>query len=369
VKGWPFILLFLAFAGLLQAGEQSIVLYEQPNFQGASVTLTDSVSDAYTLDLEELGSIFLPPGYKLELFENPSFQGHPVSTRQSLSNMQYTRLSKLFPGSIKVTWLGLSWPDLPVDTTVGVTLFSEPQLKGDYQLFTNSSRSFAGSNFAKTKVLSMTVAPGYEAALFSRKGFRGRRLFLEAGTYDIENTVLARFPVRSLRVNQILRSEERMAAAQATLPPKAPDVLVIPPVNLFLEIDGQAEEVVAVAAGLYLVGMLMNKVHDRSVQRHYEKHPARHRNPVLLYSGRNYGGQLETCYQNVKDMRKTNLGDNRVNSVRVPPGYEVLLYGGKRWKGRCVILSESCEDLTQTELGASAVSSILIRELVNAENL
>ncbi|MCP4657975.1 MAG: hypothetical protein GY856_21410 [bacterium] len=81
---------------------------------------------------------------------------------------------------------------------------------------------------------------------------------------------------------------------------------------------------------------------------------------VTLYDDSNFRGRSLTLDDDVADLGPTALGNDRVSSVKVPPGCTVTLYGDAHYRGRSATLDQDSADLGRTSVGNDAVSSVRV---------
>lgn len=328
------------------AGGSGITLYEDPGFSGASRIIERDIDDlaANQPFADTIGSIQIPRGWWVVLFEAPHFRGKSVVLDQSEPGLGAYRLGFERPGSLRVVWDQSYAPDLPGGRDQGVTLFSETNYQGDYEIFSDSISDLKGSFLGNDRASSVWVPSGYSVTLYQHKNYKGRSLTLTRGAPDLGLTPIDEFQVSSL---WILR-EDAPPPPVVRGPARWEPYLAL---AVHLE-DDDVEDVLAVAAGALIVAGIVKAVKKS------RKVPGP---GVTLYEGINFSGKRETLNRNFRRMKKTRLGNDSVRSVEVPPGYEVVLYEHDGFRGDSVVLKESVEDLSRTKVGAGKVSSMRIR--------
>lgn len=81
---------------------------------------------------------------------------------------------------------------------------------------------------------------------------------------------------------------------------------------------------------------------------------------VTLYEHTDYRGRSQVFYDDMAELGKTNIGNDRVSSVLVDPGCEVTLYSDSDFRGRSQTLREDAPDLDRLAIRNDSVSSIKV---------
>ncbi len=344
----PFITaLALCCSAALIAGEPGVVLYERTDFQGESELIYEDVANmrATRLGNDALCSIRIPRGCEVILYEHAGFGGRAATLRHSEPDLGRTAVGLAAVSSIRVLWLDDYQEQY--DYPQGVTLFSEPDFRGEYALYDGAVANLGRTPIGNDRVAAVAVPPGYTVTLFEHKNFRGRSVTLHRDEPDLGVTALGRWRASSIQV---------FYEGAPTGPPAVIEPAVDywePAVHVGVHlVDDDAEDVLAVAAGALLVAGVINAAKKRN----------RVPGPgVTLYQGPNFAGDRQTFRRHVKRFRKTRLGNDLASSIDIPTGYEVVLYEHDRFRGRSVVLNQSVADLSHTELGDNSVSSMIIR--------
>ncbi len=332
------------------AGGSAITLFENSGFSGASQIIERDMENLAESPpfAEGIGSIQIPRGWRVVLFDAPLYAGKSVELKGSEPVIDAYLLGFDEPGSLQIIWDPEYEPDLPGDRESGITLFSDSNYQGDYEIFSESIANLKGSFLGNDRARSVWVPPGYSVTLYQHKNYRGRSLTLSRGAPDLGLTPMGDFQVSSLWVFR----EDAPPPVTATGPEPWEPVLAL---AVHVE-DDDVEEVLAVAAGALVVAGIVKAV-KRS-----RKVPGP---GVTLYDGAHFSGKRETLNRNFRRMKKTWLGNDSVRSVEIPPGYEVILYEHDGFKGNSVVLKESVADLSRTPVGAGEASSMRIRWVGN----
>lgn len=84
---------------------------------------------------------------------------------------------------------------------------------------------------------------------------------------------------------------------------------------------------------------------------------------VVVFEERFYSGLKQAFTTDVLDLKGTLIGNDRIRSIRVPPGFEVTLYEHAAFKGRKEVLTQDDADLSDNRFGLDRASSLQIRKL------
>lgn len=337
----------------LNLNATDVRLYAKSDFKGRHLKISGDVSDLGITRLKRVQSIEIPWGYKVELFSQAHFQGHRVATLHSINDLNYTRLSRFGLRSIRLTWLGRDWPDLPIDTTEGITVFSKPGYQGDYQVFQEDAIHLGKTLFGNDRACSVLVPPGFATILYRAKRFGGR-------AYRLENSVPDLSQVHGLGCGttsslQVFWPGERATRNPLPRYPARVDVPE-PPIGVHIDlVDDDFDDVVAVAAGAILIAGISKAVSDH-------KDSIRLPGPgVQLYSEKGFHGRrLDVQRRYIKRLKYYRFNDC-AESIDIPAGYEVTLYEHKNFKGRSITLSRSVANLDQVRFGSNRASSLRVR--------
>lgn len=81
---------------------------------------------------------------------------------------------------------------------------------------------------------------------------------------------------------------------------------------------------------------------------------------VLLFSETDFHGSAERLTADDPDLRDNSTGNDRLRSLKIPPGWTVTLYEKSNFKGRSETLRQDDPDLSNNNLGLDRVSSLRI---------
>jgi len=81
---------------------------------------------------------------------------------------------------------------------------------------------------------------------------------------------------------------------------------------------------------------------------------------VTLFRDRHLRGPSQTFFDDVPDLKYTQLGSRRASSIAVPPGCTATLYELPHYRGRSTVFRENDNDLSNTFVGEDSVSSLRV---------
>ena len=84
---------------------------------------------------------------------------------------------------------------------------------------------------------------------------------------------------------------------------------------------------------------------------------------MTAYRDINFQGPAEVFDGDQPDLRRSTIGNDRISSVRVPPGWVIILYEHVNYQGRREMLLSDYADLRGGTLGNDAASSLQVRRL------
>ena len=343
--------IFSAVTALL-AGD-TVVLYEYPDYEGRSIVIDGDIADVCDIPPGDFGvtSVRIPEGYEVILFEDSAYRGRSVMLREDEPDVGNTYLGSTVVSSIQVNPPREEEHE-PPQHFEGVTLFSEPDFSGDFEVFPEGEPDLSKSFIGNDRACSVYVPPGTTVVLFEHRGFGGRSITLTRDESDLGLTELGCASVSSIH---IINGPDRRHV-NATPPPQEPYVEPEPfpiDVGVFVETDDFGEAVAVLAGAAIISGI----VHE--VRRTRARNIARPK--IMIYDQENFQGRKQSLRKNIRKMRKTFLGNDALSSIEIPPGYQVVLYEHERYRGRSIILRESIANLDMTDFGNRQASSMRIQ--------
>lgn len=82
---------------------------------------------------------------------------------------------------------------------------------------------------------------------------------------------------------------------------------------------------------------------------------------VTLYDNADFRGRSQSFTRDVRDLRGTEIGNDRASSLRLARGCEAVLYTGANFRGESMSVDYDVENLGETRIGNDQVSSLEVR--------
>ena len=81
---------------------------------------------------------------------------------------------------------------------------------------------------------------------------------------------------------------------------------------------------------------------------------------VTLFRDRDLNGPRQTFYDDVPDLKYTQIGSHRASSIAVPPGCTAVLYESPGYRGRSTVFHDNDNNLRNTQVGEDTASSLRV---------
>jgi len=81
---------------------------------------------------------------------------------------------------------------------------------------------------------------------------------------------------------------------------------------------------------------------------------------VIVYQHEDFRGRYQVVNAEIPQLRHTQIGDDEVTSIRVPPGWRAVLFDGENFMGRAIEIRGDVADLGATRFGSDRLSSIRV---------
>lgn len=319
---------------LFAGGDDAVSFYPLPDYRGEALSLDTSMLE---LDLPQAGgSLFVPQGYKVELFAEANYEGRRFATRQSIPDLALTPFAEQAPASLRLTWLGLEWPDLPEDTTEGVTLFTGPGLGGEYQVFRDDVPRFDQTDLGKRRVLTALVAPGYQAVLYTATKYRADRILLQPGRHNLAD----RDTYRSMRV--LPESAQLPLYVEPAVEPIP--LRLNPPPSAQLILDHQTYKRVSHVHAAVGTALAIRAV-VKGIKAYRESIAYDH--GAILFDNANYRGEQVLLTQNTANLADAPIALQDPSSLVIAPGYQVIAYAEPNFQGASITLAGKVDRVDQ----------------------
>lgn len=79
---------------------------------------------------------------------------------------------------------------------------------------------------------------------------------------------------------------------------------------------------------------------------------------VTLFTNSDFRGRSQSFTRDVRDLKRSQIGNDEASSVRIQRGCEAVLYSDVGFRGRSIRVTEDIEDLGRTRIGNDEVSSL-----------
>lgn len=168
--------------------KMAVSLWQNPNYMGSSLTITDSESypdlSSTSVGNNAISSVKIGPGYKLVMYSEPNFKGYSyvISGPREISDFHNIGFDNRAQ-SLTVTATSVatkSYTQLPIFQTPVAQFYQDSNFKGRYVTFLepHSQNDFTHTSIKNRGIRSGGIESGYNVTVFSEPGFRGKSLTL-----------------------------------------------------------------------------------------------------------------------------------------------------------------------------------------------
>jgi len=387
---------------------EQVELFNKTFFRGTSERFSASDEDLSDNSIGNVvRSITIPPNCKVTLFANKGFTGRSLTLSSDSTNLESTAFGRTRIASIRVVWAGKrpgprrkpqssqnpqSEPYAPAQAAqTGVTLYRGFDFSGREEVVREDLPNLAYRQLGDDRLSSLRVPPGYVVTLYQDSNFRGAWEEIRGDDRNLTDNRIGDNTVSSIRVRyeepqpepqddgpgvtlyrgfdfsgreQVIRADVA-DLAYTHLADDRLSSLRVPPgyvVTLYRDSNfrGTWEEIRGDDRNL-----TDNRIGDNTVSsirvRFEEPEPQADGPGVTLYRSFNFSGRQQVAQADLADLDSGRLGDNRLSSLQVPPGYVVTLYKDRNFRGSWEEIRADDADLTDNPIGDNTVSSIRIR--------
>ncbi|RMH17626.1 MAG: hypothetical protein D6696_15250 [Acidobacteria bacterium] len=306
--------LLAAWPAAAQSGEKlsrrgGATLYENTDFRGRQETFFADDADLgdNAIGRNRASSVRVDRGCRARLYSEVGFRGTYAEIIGDEPDLRGTPIGNDRARSIKVRCgFDLDWGDgrdapAPVPGRRGATLYADARFAGASESFgPGDVADLSRSRIGNDRVSSIRIDAGCRARLYAEAGFRGAMSEFGADDADLSHTEVGSDRASSLKV--------RCGG---------------PPFDF-----GDADT---------------------------------RRRGVTLFSEPRYGGRAQTFYEDVADLSRSRVGNDRAASLRLDPGCRVRLFKDSSFRGDFIELRSDVPDLGSTVLGSRSVSSLALR--------
>lgn len=315
-----------------------VALYRAANFGGTRQVFHGDDPDLRRTQIgnDQASSVQVAPGCRARLYAAGNFGGKYAELSGAEADLRRTRVGNDKTSSLEIRCVGDNrpwntsggssgggnsgsggshdwgdWDDWNSDQGRGVVLFEDRDFRGRSAVFYRDQPDLNGSAVGAHRASSIRVPSGCTAFLYSERGFEGVAVRVTRSEHYLGDTRAGNDRAASLRVD--CRGGSSSGGSSSSGSDDDP---------WGWQEDG--------------------------------------RWGVTLYADRGFRGAADTLDRDSTDMRGTQVGNDRVSSVRVPRGCRVALYTGANYRGDYVVLHEDTDDLSYTRVGNDTVSSVRV---------
>ncbi len=81
---------------------------------------------------------------------------------------------------------------------------------------------------------------------------------------------------------------------------------------------------------------------------------------ITLFTNSDFRGRSQSFTRDVRDLKRSQIGNDEASSLRIQRGCEAVLYADADFRGRSIRVTDDIEDLGRTRIGNDEVSSLEI---------
>ncbi len=289
------ILVFFFCGGLW--AQDGVQLYTKKHFKGRAerITANDPDLDDNFGRKERLRSLRIPANCSVTLYEHKGYRGREICLRGDVGDLDHTGFGRENAMSLRIEW-ERPGPQLPRPRSRdGVFLFVDVGFRGTTEAIFEDIADLGATGIGNDRLSSLKLSPGVEVILYEHVGYRGKQERLVYDDGNLRDNYVGNDCVSSLRI-----------------------------------VRHEAES------------------HDREPSR----------DVIMLYEHPGFRGSELAVRSDIRDLRGTQLGNDRLSSIRIPQGYVVTIYADIDFQGPSETLLADDRDLADNWIGDDRVSSI-----------
>ncbi len=308
-----------------------VVLYDSANFGGTREVFHGDVPDLRRSRVgnDRASSVQVAPGCRARLYEAEDYRGRYAEMSGAEANLGRSRVGNDRTSSLELRCVGDrrpwntggtgsssgssgshewgDWDDWDSDRGQGVVLFQDRDFRGRSAVFTGDEPDLRRSPVGSYEASSIRVPSGCVVDLFSGPNYEGMRVRFNRSEHYLGDTRIGNDVAASIRVDCGRGSSAGSGGGDDSW-------------------------------GWHESG----------------------RWGVTLYADGGFRGASDTLDSDARNLRGTQVGNDRVSSVRVPQGCRVALYADPDFRGSYVVLHEDTADMSRTRVGNDTVSSVRV---------
>ncbi|MFX1294958.1 MAG: beta/gamma crystallin-related protein [Promethearchaeota archaeon] len=352
--------------GYIKYGE-GIFIYKHTNYGEPKQRLEPGSYRANDLEIgnDELTSLRVPPGYKVTLFIDDKFQGQSRVYYYNTPSVGRDFNDKT--SSIIVEEIGITYNNVVIYKDAGYSGTSQELEIGEY----DTGELTIGDN----ALSSLRIPEGLQVTLFEEPNFGGRKLVFSSDTPYVSDDFNDK--TSSIKVEECKHSTSNVIIYKNTNygePKQILDVLSYSGGDL--DIGNDKLTSIKVPAGLKVT--LFEHVGFRgesrvitcdtpSVGKHFNDKTSSiiveeigtTYNNVIIYEHTGYLGNSQELEVGIYDIDDLEIGNDKLSSIRIPPGIKVTLFEDKRFRGKELVLTS---DTPYVGYFNDLTSSIIVEE-------
>ncbi|MEM1178466.1 MAG: beta/gamma crystallin-related protein [Acidobacteriota bacterium] len=296
------------------ARDEGVVLYEHEDFRGRQVLLRSDARDLNGLPVsnDRASSIRVDRGCVAILYADEDFRGRSIEVRGDVADLGRTPIGNDRLSSIEVNCRG-GWSEGRRDRVDrrrdrrdeqddwrgrrGVILYEDEGFRGRSEFFDRDTDSLVRSRIGNDRVSSVRVSPGCQVTLFENERFYGDSSALERDEPSLSRTRIGNDRTSSLTVRCAGRG-------------------------------GNTGSDYGWGEG------------------------------IVIYADADFSGRSENFTRDVRDFKRTSIGNDRASSIRLARGCVAWLYQDADFRGAETRISGDVENLGNTRLGNDRLSSM-----------
>lgn len=296
------------FCGGLWA-QDSVQLYTKKHFKGRVETISSNDPDLSDNlgHKERLRSMRIPSNCIVTLYEHKGYRGREITLRGDIGDLDHTPFGRDSAKSIRIEWERPA-PQLPrprPPSREAVFLFVDVGFRGASEAVFEDIPDLGATVIGNDRLSSLKLTPGVEVILYEHVGYRGKQERLVYDDSNLRDNYVGNDCVSSIRiVRHHAESQDR----------------------------------------------------DQS------------RNVIMLYEHPGFRGSELAVRGDIRDLRGTQIGNDRLSSIRIPRGYVVTIYADVDFQGPSETLLSDDSNLADNWIGDDRVSSIKFIWVGDQEN-
>ena len=380
-------ILFFSSLPLWAAG--NVVLFEHADFRGRSEIVNEDRDNlkGSVVGNDRVSSIRVPRGFKVTLYADSGYRGKFVVLYDDVRDLGRTGLGNDRASSVRVERVdGRPEP---------VIFYTLPNFRGKSERFYEGRTNMRDTFLGNDSVSSVRIPRGMSVTIYRDKDYGGESVVLYDDVANLVRTSVGnkkmssfhidtgRKPIRDRFDKVVLFDDTGYSGRREVLAFDDPDLndntigndrlrsLRVPPGHVVVLYEhshyrGRSEEFHASDPNLSDNVVGLDRASSIRILHEDEVYPEPIEevvDGVELFEHSRFRGNRTIAYDDIPDLRATEVGNDQLSSVRIPRGFRVLLYPHVNYGGRPLTLTHSDDDLSGSRVGNDRVSSIRVERL------